>query len=115
ITAAQSLFGTLIGFVLVVGGPTALIAAQAGSVSLRAPGLTLLGMIASSIAGLALLTCWVRRGLPAAALGHTLPFTVGCVGIAITFTLWVTLNTEQNRRVHRQVQFETASVSRMAG
>ena len=112
--ALHAFLGTFAGIVLVVGSPTALIVAHTSNPGTQSSGATVLGAIGATIAGLGLMTSAFRRGSPSFALGRTLPMTVGITGIALTFALWASLKTEQNRRIHRQVQFEAAHVHQSA-
>ncbi|HEY2910043.1 MAG TPA: ATP-binding protein [Gemmataceae bacterium] len=95
----QTLFGTLIGLILVIGSPTALVAALAGNALVVESGLTILGAIASTTAGLALLASPFRGGIPTFARCYLVPLAVGSAGITISFALWTGLILEQNSRL----------------
>ncbi|MBN8829223.1 MAG: PAS domain-containing protein, partial [Sphingomonadales bacterium] len=84
-----------------------------GDVFGRTAGPAVLGGVGVAVAGLALLTSPLRRGAPALVPGRALPLAVGLAGTAGTVALWAALNADQTRRVHRQVQFETAYVQRL--
>jgi PAS domain S-box-containing protein len=101
-----------IGLILAVAGPVLFVTHSAG-VLVRPTGPSILSMVGIAIAGLALLTSACRRGLPTFALGYLIPLTVGALGVGVTFVLWLALNEDQNRRIHRQVQFESANLQRL--
>jgi PAS domain S-box-containing protein len=112
-TPLHAIFGSLIGLILLVGGITSLFATRAGLFTMQCPGISLPGVAASAIAGSALLASMMRKRIPSIAVGHTLPLSVALAGVAVTFTLWVGLNSEQNRRLQRQVQFEADHLHRI--
>jgi PAS domain S-box-containing protein len=114
VTSGGTLVGTLVGLTLVIGGAVTTVSPHAGNVLVWPAGPSVLGVVGVGVAGLALLTSVFRKGVPAFALGRALPVSVGLAGIVFTFALWVSLNAEQTRRIHRQVQFEAAHVQRMA-
>ncbi len=113
-TSLHALLGGLIGLVLVIGAPTTLISFPTGGGFVPSSGPSILGVVGATIAGLGLLVSALRKGIPSFALGHMVPITVGLAGVGLTFILWAALNAEQNRRIHRQVQFEAAHVVRLA-
>jgi PAS domain S-box-containing protein len=109
----HSALGTLIGLVLVIGSPVALILVQTGNPVHRS-GPTVLGVVGAVVAGAGLLTGAFRKGTPTFAPGRALPLGLGLAGVVASFALWVGLNAEQNRRIHRQIQFEASHVHRTA-
>jgi PAS domain S-box-containing protein len=114
VLATHTLFCTLIGLILVLGAPAVLVTARARGGTTLPGNPPLLGVIGVGIAGLAMLGATVRRGLPSFSLGPALPIAVGLAGVVLTFILWLALDSEQHRRILRQVQFETAYVERHA-
>jgi PAS domain S-box-containing protein len=109
----QTLIPTLCGFLLLFGGPT-LVLTQFGERLIRSGGASLLGAVSIFVAGLGLSASISRRGVPAFALGHMLPLSVGAFGFMVTFALWLGLNADQNRRIGRQMQFEAANIQRLS-
>ncbi len=112
--AASTFLPVVVGSVLLLGGPTALLLAPPAGNLWPAPGLSVLGVIGAAVAGFVLLASPFRRGVPAAVPTQGLPLVVGLIGVAGAFLLWAALNAEQTRRIHRQVQFEAAYVQRLA-
>ncbi len=102
-----------IGLILLVASPV-LLKTQLGGIVAQPAGSSVLGAVGMCLAGLALLSSLVRNGLPSLALSHLLPLSVSVLGIALTFVLWLGLNADQNRRIKRQVEFETANLQRLA-
>jgi PAS domain S-box-containing protein len=113
-SGTHTLLCILIGAVVAFGSPVALINAWTGSTPAGESRPALLGAIAGTVAGLGLLASGFRRGMPTFAPGRALPLAVGLTGLVLTFGLWVVLNADQGRRVHRQTQFEAAHVHRAA-
>jgi PAS domain S-box-containing protein len=112
-TAVVTALISLSGAFFVVSGPVVLASSSASDVFGRPLAPSALGVGAAVLAGAALLTGAFRRGAPTFAFGHALPLGVGLIGLVVTLTLWAALNTEQERRINRQVQFETAHVQRL--
>ena len=110
--AVHTIVPFTVGVFLASAGPFLLLT-RMGEVLDRPVGVTLLGAVAVAVAGLALLASVVRRGLHQYTFGRLLPISVGTVGAAVTFGLWLGLNADQNRRVQRQVQFEAANLQRL--
>jgi PAS domain S-box-containing protein len=110
----RTLGATLIGAGLVVGCPLVVVTANAGYPVMDPKGFSLPATVASVVAGLALLASAFRGGFPAFLVGRALPWTVGAVGAVISFALWVGLTSEQQRRLHRQTQFESAHIQSVA-
>jgi PAS domain S-box-containing protein len=106
--------GTLIGIVLVTGSPAVLVLIQTGNPTVHRPAPTLLGVLGAGIAGAGLLASAFRKGTPSFAIGRALPLALALVGVILSFGLWLGLNAEQNRRIHRQIQFEASHVHRLA-
>ncbi|MBP3960650.1 response regulator [Gemmata sp. G18] len=109
----QAIGGTLIGAVLVLGAPALLVTVRAGGFVVLPSGPSVLGIVGVWVGGLALLASGVRRGTPAVVLGHAVPLAFGGAGAALTVALWLVLDAEQDERMHRQVQFETAHIQRL--
>jgi PAS domain S-box-containing protein len=106
------LYTALIGLILAIGTPMSLVAAWGMQTHAYAPAI--LSVIASTTAGLAMLSTLVRRGMPQVALGSMWPVGIGAVGVACTFAICTALGTDQSQRVQRAVQFEAAHVQRVA-
>jgi PAS domain S-box-containing protein len=113
-TATFTILQTFVGGLCVLAPPVILLTAHPGDVFGRSVGPSILGGVGVVVGGLVLLTSPLRRGIPAFVPGHAIPLAVGLAGIGGTVALWAALNADQTRRIHRQVQFETAYVQRLA-
>lgn len=113
-SGVQPLLCVLIGLFYILGVPAVLAMSRSGNPTSLLAGPSLLGAIGVFVAGLAMLATILRRGMPSFSLGRALPLAVGLLGVVMTFALWLTLVAEQNRRILRQVQFDSAYVRRQA-
>jgi len=113
-SAGRGAFATLFGAVLVAGGGATLIAVFGEPAVGWTSRMPVLGAAAVAVAGLGLLPGVFRRGTPAFVAGRTLSLAVGVVGVVAALFLWVGLDADQDRRIGRQVQFETAHLHRSA-
>ncbi len=109
---ASAIVGTLVGLVLVIGAPINLWSGYYPNLLSRR-SIAILGVLGAMFAGLPLLLSGSRRGVTSFFQTNTVSLAVGAFGIALTFTLWVALKAEQEERIRRQVQFETAHVQRI--
>ncbi len=113
-TAAATVLAALVGAVFAIGWPVIQFTWPANPGFAIQGGPSILGTIGVVAAGLALLACVFQNGVPTFAPGRAVPVAVGVCGIGLTFVLWAALNADQSRRIHRQVQFETSQVQRLA-
>jgi PAS domain S-box-containing protein len=109
---SSTLFSTFIGAVLLLGCPAVLIT-QIGQAFVKPVGVSVLGVAGIAIATIPLLIASTRKGFQSFAPGNLLPIGMGVTGLVVTYALWLGLNADQNRRLHRQLQFEAANVQRL--
>ena len=109
----SSVVAAMIGATLAIGTIAVLIGPQIGEGSFQVQGRPILGVLGTFVGGLALLACAIRSGAVSMPVGFGLPMLVGLTGIVCSLILWQALNGQQGKRLHRQVQFETAYVHRL--